>query len=139
MPVFGRYLFAEGAGADVLAVRGVMDIVRAGFEALEVPEGVVAGLRSLTHQVEGIGDLMGTRDLTRLSLGFRAEVGDTFKFAGGAFSGFLGVISSLARLDSRGEVRAYVDLLGGRCEVSVQHSLVGSVVVRSAGCEPIAA
>lgn len=127
-PVFGRYLFAEGGGAAVLAVRGVADVVRAGAEALVVPDEVVDGLRGLTRFVDDVGDLMGARDLTRLSLGFRGEVGDTFRFAGGGFAGFLGVISSLAGLDARGEVKAYVDVLGGRREVLIKHGVVGPIV-----------
>ena len=127
-PVFGRYLFAEGDAAAVLDVRGISDVVRAGCEALVVPDDVVLGLRTLTHQVVGIGDLMGTRDLTRLSLGFKGEVGDSFRFAGGGFAGFVGVITSLSSLDTRGEVRAYVEILGGRREMIINHDEVGPIL-----------
>jgi transcription antitermination factor NusG len=127
-PVFGRYLFAEGEAAAVLAVRGVADLVRCGYDALEVPLRVVLGLRGLTHQVDGVGDLMGSRDVARLSLGFWGSVGDSFRFSTGPLAGFLGVLSSVDGLDKDGTVRAYVDMLGGRCEVTVKHSQVGPIV-----------
>ena len=129
-PVFGRYMFACGDAAEVLAVRGVADVIRNGREAQAVPVGVIEELRSLTRAVDGVGDLMSVRDVTRLSLGFRGDVGDTFKFAGGPFAGFLGVISSLRALDVSGEVKAYVELLGGRQEICVPHKHVGAIVKR---------
>lgn len=129
VPVFGRYLFAEGGVGSILATRGVMDVVRMGSEPLPVPCLAIEELRVLT-QADDCGDLMSRRDLTRLSLGFSGEVGDTFKFDGGPFSGFLGQISSIARLDACGEIKAFVELLGGRCEVAVQHSFVGPIVVK---------
>lgn len=139
-PVFGRYLFACGAVEQVLSARGVADVVRSGCEALMVADAVITKLQLLTRFVDGIGDLMSARDLTRLSLGFKGAEGDTFKFAGGPMHGFLGVISSLARLDDRGEVKAYVDMLGSRHEVVVSHKDVGDIVKQASSCvEAVAA
>lgn len=130
-PVFGRYLFGFGAVVAVLACRGVADLVRAGDAPLEVPEGVVGTLRLHTRAVEGVGDVISTRDLTRLSLGFGAGVGDTVRFSGGALEGFCGVVASLDRLDESGMISAYVDMLGARREVVVPHGHVGRVVARA--------
>lgn len=127
-PVFGRYLFAQGDCAEVLAVRGVFDVVRRGREAQAVPDEVVGALRSLTCAVSGVGDLMGRRDLTRLSLGFKAKEGDVVRFVDGGFSGYMGVIGSLAQLDSSGNVQVYLNIFGALRQTVVPHNYVGPVV-----------
>ena len=104
-----------------------------------MPDGVVAQMRELTRCVDGVGDLMSERDLTRLSLGFRGSVGDSFKFKGGPFAGFVGVIASLKRLDVDGAVGAYVELLGGTQEVVVSHRFVGPIIQRAVAGELVAA
>lgn len=137
-PVYARYLFADAAApCDVVGTRGVLDVVRFGGNALEVPESVMTVARAGCSWVDEVGDLVGARDTTLRSLRFKGVVGDTVKFKSGPFAGFLGVLSSLASLDVDGNVKTFVDMLGARHEVPVAASEV--VRVAAGGKELVAA
>lgn len=114
-PVFSRYLFFSGDRLwDVKRARGVIDLVRAGEHVLAVPDSVMGRLRALADD----SGLCAVKDMTRPSLTFRGKVGDAVRLGGGSpFSGFVGRISSLARLDETGEVVAWVEMLGREHEL----------------------
>lgn len=122
-PVFGYYLFARGPEHEVRATPFVSGLISMEGEAVRVPDRVVEAMRELTTADEA-GDIMTERDLTALRLGFSARVGDSFRFTEGPFSGYYGVISSLAKLDSSGTVGAYVDLFGRQVETEVRRNLI---------------
>lgn len=123
-PVFGRYLFAQGHEGAVRETQWVHDLVRAGPWALTISDAVIEHMRELTEWVDGVGDLMGSRDISKLRSGFRGEVGQSFRFTGGVFAGFTGVISSLAKLDKHGVIRSSVELFGRQQTIDVDRQFV---------------
>lgn len=123
-PVFGHYIFCEGREAELSALPWISGLVKAGTEAVRVPDRVMLMMKELTSRVEGVGDVMGERDLTALRTGFTGAVGDHFRFTEGAFSGYYGIIASLERLDGSGVIRAYIDIFGRRSEVQVHRSAI---------------
>jgi transcription antitermination factor NusG len=127
-PVFGRYFFARGDVRDILSYSSVAGVVRSGGNVLPVPERVVRVLRSNTKFSEGVGDVMGPREVSKMRLGFCGSVGDTFRFAGGPLEGFVGLITSLDKLATDNEVSVCVDMLGSRQIVQVEKSLVGPII-----------
>ena len=58
-PLFPRYLFLNAAPelqslAAVRSTRGVVSLVRAGFELIKIPASIIAGLKARTDQASGL-------------------------------------------------------------------------------------
>ena len=58
-PLFPRYLFLNAAPelqslAAVRSTRGVVGLVRAGFDLIKIPASIIAGLRACTDQATGL-------------------------------------------------------------------------------------
>ena len=58
-PLFPRYLFLNAAPelqslAAVRSTRGVVGLVRAGFELIKIPASIIAGLRARSHSATGL-------------------------------------------------------------------------------------
>lgn len=86
-PLFPRYLFLHAVPevqnlATVRSTRGVVGLVRAGFELLRVPEAIIRGLRARRHPDTGLIDLEPV---------VLAE-GDAVRVFDGPFAGLEGVL-----------------------------------------------
>jgi hypothetical protein len=92
-------------------------------DPVRVPDKVISALMEIG---QGTG-LMSEEDRTLLSAGFRGRPGQQFTFLGGSFGGLIGTISSIAKLDKTGAIKAWVDLFGGRREVVVPVKMVGEI------------
>ena len=128
-PYFSRYLFAQVPDnllAQVHDTTGVSGIVNRRGEPLHIPDGVV---EEIQQKADDTGCL-GAVDLSTRRSRFRARVGDQFYFKadGNILHGLLGRLSSLAKLESHGEVAAFVRFLGSEREVRVPAGLVGEVI-----------
>jgi transcription antitermination factor NusG len=128
-PLWPRYLFLDVEGRDpdfpgVMAVRGVCDVVRgADRQPLPLPDSAGVALRAI------YGGLRNERDTSRLSAFFQGRVGDRFNFRlDSPFSGFVGTIVSLTRLDEAEEIQAWIDAFGRRTPVTLKFGDVGSVI-----------
>jgi len=58
-PLFPRYLFLKARPAQqnlaaVRSTRGVIGLVRMGFQLIKVPPGIIAGLKARRHPVSGL-------------------------------------------------------------------------------------
>lgn len=125
VPLFPSYVFARtNAFARVALVRGVVAPVGTALGPVAVPEKVLERLRSLCSP----DGLVFAADLTKNSFWFRGRVGDTVRVRGGSpFEGFLGTLTSVARLDETGEVSAWINIFGRETPVSLPHGSVDLV------------
>lgn len=127
-PVFPRYIFFDTYDVSALrGVRGVVGVVCAGREPLEVPERQLAVWRDLA----AADGLCNARDLTRASLTFKGKEGDSFELTSASpFFGMNGTsarIVSLADLDRCGEVKANINMLGREHTITFQLEEVGRI------------
>lgn len=76
-PLFPRYLFLQGdperqSFASVRSTRGVVGLVRAGFELISIPAAIIAGLKARMHPATGLI----TVDSNALNAGDKVRVFD---------------------------------------------------------------
>jgi transcription antitermination factor NusG len=136
-PLFSRYLFAELPDRLLMwmdrmpAVSGIVGMFGA---PLMVPELVVRSLQALGTAVYSeeatpryLGHCVGRENLTKLSERLRWSVGQRVIVDNkdSVLNGFIAEISDVSRMDTHGEIRAFVDLFGARREATV---VVGSLV-----------
>lgn len=134
--VLPRYLFAHGDLATILAVRGVLDVVRNGVSrnALTVPDAVVAAARLQLGDSDGPAR---PRAVARLSEALRWKTGDqAFMRAGTAFAGLCVTLTSVARLDTTGEIEGWLSLFGRASPVKFSYEDVERVISASSINEP---
>ena len=108
--VFPNYIFVDTeVFAPVLATRGVIGFITMGGEFVRMHDRIVERLRAIRY------DDIAPKSLRRMS------VGQDFEFAHGSpFAGLVGCVASVADLDKKGELRAWVDILGSRRNIKVQ-------------------
>lgn len=124
VPLFPSYLFARtNAFARAALIAGIVAPVASPLGPVVVPEGVLSRLRALC----GPDGLVFAADLTKNSFWFRGRPGDTVRVADGPFAGFLGTISSIARLDETGDISAWLDLFGQSTSVSLPSKTVSLI------------
>ena len=103
-PLFPRYLFLNATPevqslATVRSTRGVVGIVRAGFELVSIPSSVIAGLKSRMHPATGVIALDGMT----LATGDKVQVVDgPFAMLEGIFKEHRGPTRSLMLLEILG-------------------------------------
>lgn len=110
-PLFPRYLFLNAAPevqslASVRSTRGVVGLVRAGFELVSVPSSVIAGLKSRMSPATGLIPLDG---ITLVS-------GDKVRVADGPLAALEGVFK-----EHRGRNRSLMllEILGRKIAVDI--------------------
>lgn len=93
---------------------------------LVVPEVVMNRLRALGNVVlagDGryVGHCVGRENLTKLSERLNWSVGQTLKVDNkdSVLNGLIAEISDVSRLDTHGEIKAFVDMLDARREVKI--------------------
>lgn len=125
LAVFAPYLFVKTAEFKAAAeVPGVHSIVSVAGRPLTVPDRIISRLRAVSDE-QGLV----TKDITKPSFWFQGDIGHIFEFGvKSPLRGFTGKISSLAELDETGELKAWVEMLGGEREISVPLSAVGHIV-----------
>lgn len=128
-PLFSRYLFAELP--DQLLMRidympAISGVVGMFGVPLVVPEVVMNRLRALGNVVlagDGryVGHCVGRENLTKLSERLNWSVGQTLKVDNkdSVLNGLIAEISDVSRLDTHGEIKAFVDMLDARREVKI--------------------
>lgn len=131
LPVFAPYLFVRTE--QYLAVEqtpGVRSVVGIAGAPLEIPDRIIAKMQ-LASDAAG---LVSARDITKISFSFAGKVGDAFNFKDNSLlRGLTARISSLSKLDESGELRVWVEMLGGEREISVPYTAVGSFIGSSGG------
>jgi len=135
-PIFPRYLFADAPNpTPLLCARGIVDVLRSGVDRvpLAVPDPVIDALRA----VAGEDGRIRSWDSTKLSTTLRLRVGDAVKLSGsaGPFAGLTAQISSVADLDRSGQVKVWLEMLGGKVDVSLDFKLLGKVVGKTSSPE----
>ena len=125
--VFSPYLFIRtDRFLAALQVPGLLTFVGVQGDPLPIPGKVIDTLKKL---VDGDGRLVRSGKLA--STWFTGAVGSEFDFNHTSpLRGMLGRISALSDLDERGEIKAFVKMLGGEREVVVPISAVGTVYDR---------
>jgi transcriptional antiterminator RfaH len=115
-PLFPRYLFLNAAPAvqsmaTVRSTRGVVGLVRAGFELVSIPSSVIAALRSRMHPATGLIAL----DDTALASGDKVRVSD------GPFAALEGIFK-----EHRGGHRSLMllEILGRKIAVDINTRLL---------------
>lgn len=115
-PLFPRYLFLNAVPevqnlATVRSTRGVVGLVRSGFELVRVPEAIIHALRARQHPETGLIDLEPVP----------VEEGDRVRVFDGPFAGIEGILEA-----KTGEQRALIlmDLLGRQTAVEVDCMLL---------------
>jgi Transcription termination factor nusG len=111
VPLYPRYLFADVDPSDyfqVPSVRGVSQIVHVHDDDdlpvfVTIPRHVIDALRSSQPPHLNVGQKIKLR---------------------GPYQGLLAIISSIAHLDSSGQVEVWLHMLGGRRLATLHHSLV---------------
>ena len=118
---FAPYLFVrtdEYRAAERVA--GVVSLVKALGSPLVVPDRVMGRIMAAC-------DASGRtqKDPRKPSFWFEGKVKSSFRVVDGPFAGFIGTISSLARLDSTGCVEAWVSIFGRVTPVTLPLEAVG--------------
>jgi transcription antitermination factor NusG len=100
---------------------------------LAVPDTVIDALRA----VAGEDGRIRSWDSTKLSTTLRLRVGDSVKLGdlAGPLAGLTAQISSLVELDRSGQVKVWLDMLGGRVDVRLDYKLLGKVTGRTSSSE----
>lgn len=139
-PVWPRYIFARNDADEVNVedlqrrCRHVSGVVKSAGRALQVPERAIAALLDACGAVEEAGDV------SRLSACFKGRVGDKFIIREGTpFAGFVATIVSLARLDDREKIHAWIDVLGAARPIELDYTDVGRILGDAPVVAPIAA
>lgn len=136
-PLWPRYLFMDTRGEvdfeRVRGVRGVVDVVRGeGDQPVEIPAAVADAIR----KTYGSGGVNNEADVSRLSAFFKGKPGDSFVFRPSSkFAGLVGIIESLAKLDSGEELSAWVAVFGRMVRVEVPFVEVGHVIGGGSGMQ----
>lgn len=129
---FPRYLFAgiretDSYGGAISAINdtsGVSTVVHLNGNPLEIPGPVIAELMGRT---EG-GELMLACGLPKEPAAFDGKVGDGIKIVGDpAFTGLMGEVFSLSRLDAHGEIGIWLNLLGADRKMFLPASKIGKI------------
>lgn len=107
-PVFANYAFANTeVFAPVLATRGVIKFVTMAGELVQIPDRVIAQIQAVKYE-----DAKGARKIM---------VGDIIEFGkNGSLASLVGCVASVADLDKKGEIKAWVDLFGSRRNIKVK-------------------
>ena len=115
-PLFPRYLFLNATPevqslATVRSTRGVVGLVRAGFELIKIPASVIAGLKTSTRPANG---------LIPLNL-IGQNKGDKVRVFGGPFADLEGVFK-----ESRGRTRSLLmlEILGRETAVEIDSRML---------------
>ena len=115
-PLFPRYLFLNGdpqrqSLAAVRSTRGVVGLVRAGFELIKIPASIIAGLKDRMHPATGMIPL----DSIGLNKGDKVRVFD------GPFAALEGVFK-----EHRGRTRSLLllEILGRETAVEIDARLL---------------
>ena len=115
-PLFPRYLFLNAVPevqnlATVRSTRGVVGLVRSGFELIRVPEPIITGLKARMHPDTGLIPLEPVA----------LNEGDTVRVFDGPFAGLQGVLQ-----ERRSETRSLLllNLLGTEATVEVDSLLL---------------
>ena len=118
-PLFPRYLFLNAdpalqSLASVRSTRGVVGLVRAGFELIKVPASIIAGLKNRMQPATGLIAL----DSTAL------RDGDHVRVSEGPFTALEGVFQ-----EHRGQTRSLllIEILGQQTAVEVDPRLLQRV------------
>lgn len=116
VPLFPRYLFLNADPdvqnmASVRSTRGVTGLVRAGFELINVPSAIIAGLKSRMHPETGSIAL----DIIALANG------DTVRVVDGPFAALEGIFQ-----ERRGRTRSLMllEFLGREIQVDIDTQLL---------------
>ena len=122
VPVFPGYLFVKtNALAAVERIGGVLTVVRVNRQPLSVPDRVVERLQSAAD-ADGVVKAI---DISKISFSFPGKVGGAFDFKRGSpLFGMMGFIASLESLDDTGEIRAWIQMLGGPRDVKVHYTTI---------------
>jgi transcription antitermination factor NusG len=140
-PIFPRYLFIANQAGEldvprVNAVRGVATVVKSvSGRPLEAPNEVIEALR----KVATADGLVAARDLSKFSSRFTGKPGDRFIYRHRPFEGLVGCLSSIAELDATGNVRIWLNILGGEREIVVNHKAVGRILPKTEEAGQLAA
>ncbi len=115
-PLFPRYMFLKAVPevqnlATVRSTRGVVGLVRAGFELVRVPQSIIRLLKARLDPVSGLVNLDPVP----------VEPGDKVRVFDGPFAGIEGILEA-----KTGEQRALIlmDLLGRQTTVEVDSLLL---------------
>ena len=110
-PLFPRYLFLNAAPevqslATVRSTRGVVGLVRAGFELIKIPASVIAGLKTRKHPENGLIPLNSIDQ----------KKGDKVRVFDGPFAALEGVFE-----ERRGRTRSLLllEILGRKTAVEI--------------------
>ncbi len=128
-PYFSRYFFAELPDrmlSSLDTVPGVGGVVGFGGVPVSVPEQMIAVLRAMAS-TDGCIEFVNR---TLRSAGFKGRAGDKFVFTGenSVLNGLLGELVSVEKLDSQGQVTAFLSLFGSRRRVEIPAWMVGEIV-----------
>ena len=130
---FPRYIFAavsDGQHHAVKETSGVCAVVNVQGKPLEMPQRVVDAVRALA---DSQGFVPSDDECDRLfKPSFVGRVGDlvVFKRPNHILDGLIGRLSDISRLDRKGEIKAFVRMLGSEREMRLPASLVGAVLPR---------
>ena len=122
-PYFPRYLFAGDPRHlyDIRETNGVSAVVSCQGAPLLIPDSVIEGLRSLADESGCIGKADLTKPpLPKVSLGQQVQL----RWPDHFLDGFIGEVTSIARLASHRELAVLVRMLGALREVCVPASRV---------------
>ena len=115
-PLFPRYLFLNAVPevqnlATVRSTRGVVGLVRAGFELVRVSSAIIAGIKSRMNPETGLITLDPDSPAT----------GDTVRVSGGPFAALQGILT-----EHRGQTRSLmlVEILGREVAVDINTRLL---------------
>lgn len=125
-PLFPRYIFATNVidHHRVKNTRGVIDFIRAGGYPLEIPDRIME--LTVLAMADATG-LIGQVDKTQTN--FHAQPGDQFNFdTRSPLHGLIGRISNLDAIDTKGEIKAWIEIFGSSREVVVPANMVGTVI-----------
>lgn len=129
--LYSRYLFANGEASTVRGARGVLSVVSNSAGPLEVSGAEMAALRGVAAAdgLVGVGDYVSNTGELRRRLGLKP--GSPMKGASfvigeaSPFTGFIARITSLARLDDTGQLRALVEMFGRQVPIGLALADVG--------------
>ena len=118
-PYLPRYMFARCGREHVGIVNrvvGVSTVVHINGEPLRIPDTVMGVFLDLA-EVDG---RMAKDDRTRRARSFRGKIGDRARLLEPSpLAGLVGVIVSIKALDGKGEIGLFLEMFGGRREITV--------------------
>lgn len=126
-PLFSRYIFVALRRRsdnlfDVNETYGVSTVVSIGGEPLQIPDGVITRLMSLT-------DADGLVAPKPKEHWFKGKPGDTVEMKDEApYYGLMAELASVADVDRKDEITIFVELLGAKREVTASATAVAKVI-----------